>query len=660
MRVTTELGIKGRPVIHSLGRALREDSEPLRILALRGLMKLGASDVVDLVIPLILEPGELREHALSVVVAIGESAIRPLKALYPNADFHGKRAIATALARVGTAKGVDFLLENLLAEPFELQKHLGLCLCEAIDNLPPKDQRPIFNLVKKFSSLPRVRKDLQSQVVCLILLGHFRHEKDVLAARKILKNYAQRKHTAEVRRYAMVSLARSIMEAPVDVELTNFLKRCLCDDDWHNVAQHALSAFQRLELPRAANLKLVSLLRDSPHFSVHIHVFERLTRENRPEVAKAILPFLRDSRYRVRDAAEKALRSMPAAIGDLFSVLSDTVDTDLSHRLHAIVRDYPQDVKRKYLDRAINRFMTLHERNDRRAQFFLDLVRSIDPEPLRRKIYQKVESLRRSRSKDRWLKISRYLEVLWDHHLITAEGRYTFAVALIRQSSKDLSPHARRANLGLQVMRALIYDDTPGLVANLTKSKDLKPEDLFYIGFHFMEEGDELRPFARALLEYLVKKSPSSKIGRAASQKLGLHERLEAETAATPRRAGAGRLPAAARVRAARARKSAASPVTGQTAKKTAKKTAKSTGKRTAEKPRTAARSAPTRKKTAKKPTKKSAARARRSAAKASRSSKAPARSKSRRPSTAARKKSKKSGAKKTSRKRHKGRQRHR
>jgi hypothetical protein len=52
------------------------------------------------------------------------------------------------------------------------------------------------------------------------------------------------------------------------------------------------------------------------------------------------------------------------------------------------------------------------------------------------------------RSKDKWIKIAGYLQILWDHHLITPSGRYLFAVALIRQSNRDLSPPARRSNLG--------------------------------------------------------------------------------------------------------------------------------------------------------------------------------------------------------------------
>jgi hypothetical protein len=55
------------------------------------------------------------------------------------------------------------------------------------------------------------------------------------------------------------------------------------------------------------------------------------------------------------------------------------------------------------------------------------------------------------------------------------------------------------------------------------KDRDVGPEEIFYVGFHFMEEGEEMRPFAKALLEHLIKKYPKSKLASPARQKLDLH-----------------------------------------------------------------------------------------------------------------------------------------
>ena len=76
-RVFSELGISSKPVIKALGKCLREPYEPIQLAALKGLARLGASDVAHLVIPMILKGGDVREHVMAVVAAIGPSASEP-------------------------------------------------------------------------------------------------------------------------------------------------------------------------------------------------------------------------------------------------------------------------------------------------------------------------------------------------------------------------------------------------------------------------------------------------------------------------------------------------------------------------------------------------------------------------------------------------------
>ncbi|MGH2626835.1 MAG: HEAT repeat domain-containing protein, partial [Anaerolineales bacterium] len=393
--------------------------------------------------------------------------------------------------------------------------------------MPPNAQEPLYRPVLRFLASKKAKHQPPVLVAGLIILGYFRGERLSRAARAALLKYADRKNPPEVRRHALVSYHRLLGDGQPASDQVAALEKLLCDDDWHNVAQNALLTFQRVELPRPRVLKLTGLLHRSPHFSVHIHVFERLRGQDSREVARAIIPFLYDSRFRVRDAAEAALRSIPSAIEDLFGVLMDSEDSEVCQRVTGILREYPQEVKRRFVETATRRFMGLFDQNDTRYQFFFDFVQAIDAEPLRQRIYQKARMLKGGRSKDKWIKIGGYLQLLWDHHLITTAGRYLFAVALIRQSNKDLSPPARRANLGLRVLRALIYDDTPGLIGQLSKDPDIGPDEVFYIGFHFMEEGDEMRPFARALLDHLLRRYPKSRYAAPARQKLELHQPIE-------------------------------------------------------------------------------------------------------------------------------------
>ena len=107
--------------------------------------------------------------------------------------------------------------------------------------------------------------------------------------------------------------------------------------------------------------------------------------------------------------------------------------------------------------------------------------------------------------------------------MITSEGRYFFAIALIRQSSRDLDPASRRSDLGLRVLRALIYDSYIELVEKITVDKHIDPEDYYYLGFHFAEEGEQMGRFGIRMLRHLVEAFPRHKISEQAQQKLRLH-----------------------------------------------------------------------------------------------------------------------------------------
>ena len=527
IRIAAEIHLNSKEVIHSLSRCLREEPEPLRILALKALARLGARDVLGLVVPMVLEPGALREQALAVVTALGHPAVVQLCELYSKADFHGKLAVATALARIGGRQSMEFLLEILPVESSEVQKHITRCVCDCLEAMPPAAQLPFFKLVTRH--LPRKKSPAEAPMVAarLLILGYFHGEKMARPARALLLEFAGKEYPGDIRRHALVSFQRLVGEVPPGSEQIAALEKLLCDDDWNNVAQHALGALKKVDLTRPQILRLVDLLRESPHFSVHIHVFEKLRGIDSREVIRAIIPFLSDHRFRVREAAESALRSLPSAVEDLFKSLLEIEDSEVCQRISQILKEYPQEVKRRFVGEATRLFINLFDQGDTRHPFFFEFTQAIDPEPLRQRIYQKVRSLKTGRSKEKWIKIAGYLQILWDHHLITPDGRYLFAVALIRESSKDLSPPARRSNLGLRVLRSLIYDDTPGLAQALTRDKDVGPEELFYIGFHFMEEGEEMRPFANALLEHLIRKYPKSRFAAAGRAKLDLHVATE-------------------------------------------------------------------------------------------------------------------------------------
>ena len=557
-QVFSELGISTKPVIKALGNCLREPYEPMQLAALKGLARLGATDVSHLVVPMILKGGIIREHSMAVITAIGPSAIPQLRDLYEKADFNGRRAIISTLSAVNGKSAVEFLLKKLEEESFEQQQHLLARLSDSINTMKPAQQTPVFPLVQK---LLRGKPDSASpylHISGLILLGCFKGRSLAGRARKILRNYADQRHLPEIRRFAFISLYRQSDELKATPDYTRFLQKSLCDADWENVAQHALTGFKKIDLPAKDSIKLVQLLNKSPHFAVHIHIFERLKGIDKPEIAAAIVPFLSDSRFRVREAAEATLREISSGIESLFKTLVESEDLEVTQRVNSILQEFPQKTRCKYLDRAVKRLILLFERNDVRYRSFLEFVKGVDADPLRTKVYQKAVKLKNSSSRDKWVRITEYMQLLWDHHMITSEGRYFFAVALIRQSSRDLDPASRRSDLGLRVLRALIYDSYIELVEKITVDKHIDPEDYYYLGFHFAEEGEQMGRFGIRMLRHLVEAFPRNKISEQAQQKLRLHlgDEVEEEEAAEPSKAEKAKKPAGKKKKSAGKKKS--------------------------------------------------------------------------------------------------------
>ena len=524
IRVLSEVGITSKTVVQALGKCLREPNKELQVLALKALGQLGAGDVGPLVAPLILNEGVLGDHAMAVVTAVGPKMTPHLQRLYQEADARGKRAVVTALSTVGGHPAIEFLIERLPDEPFDLQNHLLSAICDAVERAPESSQAAIFRRVADLLQ-SRAARDRQTQISAIIMLGYVRSRSLVAKARDLLRKYTEKRRPSDVRRYSLISLGRLTSAAKLPPDYLAFLKKMLCDPDWQNVAQHALTSFQRIEMPAKSMPLLLEILRATPHAGVQRHIFARLEALNRPEVVRHIITFLADPRDPVRDLAQKSLQRLPLAVGDVFRELLTTEDIEVAQRLNSILAEFPVAVRRRYLARAAQALVRFFDKNDERYVSFLSFVRSVDPGPLRQLLYQKANALKAGKSREKWRKISSYLKILWDNHLITPEGRYLFAVALIRLSSKDLAPDARRANLGLQVLRAVIYDDQACLVKSLMKDRDLKPEDYFYLGFNFSEEGEQARPFGIAMLEHVVKVYPRSQVRGLAAHKLETQQR---------------------------------------------------------------------------------------------------------------------------------------
>ena len=66
----------------------------------------------------------------------------------------------------------------------------------------------------------------------------------------------------------------------------------------------------------------------------------------------------------------------------------------------------------------------------------------------------------------------------------------------------------------------LIRQDEPAIFAEVEKTKWLEAEELYYLGFHFVDHAGVMGEFGAKVLRHLVKRYPKNKLSANAKNKL--------------------------------------------------------------------------------------------------------------------------------------------
>jgi len=517
--------MRSKSVIAALGSCLDSDVEAVQIQALHALAQLGPAEAVDLVAPMLLEPGTVRQHAARVLALGGSASVARLKRLYPKADHHGRRAIANTLAEIGGRPAFDFLLRCMPGEDLELVKHLTAAARAVLARMPSATRLTAVRSLRTFLRDPKTQRNPHAVIGGLILLGGLADPKAADEARKMLLGYLAPKQPEAVRRNAAISIARLPVAAKQAEALVPKLVPLLCEKEWNPVPQNVLPLLQRLELTPRAAPKLLVLLKKSPHAAVHVHVLARLQGADTAPVVREVLPFLTAEHPRLREAAEAALKTMPSAIEPLFGLLVNSKDSEVINRAQWVLRAYPEAARKRYAGRAAEQALKLHEGGDAGARVFIDFVCGVDPATLQKRIATRVQTLKRGSSRNRWERIAGLLKLLADRNLLTPEQRYEYGLVLLRGSRKDVRRDARIADASLRVLSGLARQDGAKLVKRLVKERGLGADDYYYVGFHLSEGHDDQRVLGHAILTHVVDRFPRHKLRRAAKQKLDLLDR---------------------------------------------------------------------------------------------------------------------------------------
>jgi hypothetical protein len=244
---------------------------------------------------------------------------------------------------------------------------------------------------------------------------------------------------------------------------------------------------------------------------------EKLADQDTADVAEGLFAQLKHPDRGLRDEALRCLARLEHGRAALADQLLDAASSEeawpLARAQAPLVRNYAAGLRTKLLNRAC----TYLETEDRRADALLFVLREADPKELRDRLAERAAAYRKKKD---YPKALMYLRLLGRDPACGEALRFELAACGLKVSAQDLAPGARTADPALQQFGRLVHSHETPPIELVEKAKWLEPEDLFYLGFHFVEGTGPERDFGGQVLKLLLKKSGKSKLAKDARAKL--------------------------------------------------------------------------------------------------------------------------------------------
>jgi HEAT repeat protein len=509
VKILGEIGIRDGQIATALCRILDDPEQILRLQALDAIGQLRIDQALPQLLIRIQEGGAEAEVAAQAAARLGSKGTRALQELMKQVAPGLRRRIAGALAAGGTAAAetatVDILLDK---DPGVVDAAVRSLIAE-VPSFSPAQRRTladhILELVKPRRGSPLPTASETALIRLLAALGDPRGANAFWAR-------IESPHPPELRATALQALGT--LRLCHGKEKLSRILACACVPDFR-VAAPALMILKAVPVTDVAAHDWLILL-DAPDVAVRRFAVEKLAGKDLPEVAEALLRQLQHPDPGLRKEARARLAETEHGREALARELLDAPSSDeawmLARAQQPFVQTYSAGLRKKIFAEACKYL----EAGDRRAEALLFLLREADP-AVREQLEARALAGRRKKAYETALK---YLRFLLRDPACGETLRFEAAACALKLSNHDLSTDSRTADPGLQQLARLVHSHDVDPADRLKQAKWLAPEDLFYVGFHFIEGNRQEREFGSQALRLAIQRSPRSKLAKDAKSKL--------------------------------------------------------------------------------------------------------------------------------------------
>ncbi len=511
-RVFGELQPSDAPVLAALGDVAATGAGPAALFAVRALGASPEPAAVAHLVPALAGPPELRKEAEEAIGRLGRGALPYLKAAFADAPMPVRKAIASALVRLGGKPALELLFRGLADGDLDLSKHICFELDQAIQKTGDADRAALVEMVHSYLAEKRTQGNETALASGIILLGFLKSPK----SKAELLSFVRPRRPPEVRRRALLAL-RGIAQALTAGEVAA-LAACLEEEDFPSVVLPTMDLLRPLPLPAACADRLVRLA-GSPHQGVRDFAVYKMGRLDTPEAAKALIEQLDAPQPSVRELAVSSLQDNPAAAPLLLKRVKTEGDANRLWTVVRVLERHASEVPAAQAAALLRLMLECLEAGDRRAEPLSYLLRRVAPEQLDAALLKRATALK---EKGRLPEADRLLTTLVRGGAASPEALYQAATVALKLSPKGISRSERHADPCLERFDRLVGQPDFGLATRLCSDRSVTPQELFYVGFHFAEQLGERRAFGGALLQHVVAAAPRAAVGASARNKLRL------------------------------------------------------------------------------------------------------------------------------------------
>jgi HEAT repeat protein len=508
-RVLAEVGSRSPELHEALSRAMDDPIPAVRLQALTTLGQLRVDQALPKLLVRVNAGGPEAELAAQAVARLGARGTQALRGLMNQVAPGLRRRLAAALGEGGTPTAQTAAVDALLDKDPGVINAAVSSLTGKIPSLTPKERRAladrVLELLEQKKSEPRSPASESALIRLLVALADPRSEK---AFRKRIG--ADR--APEIRAAALQALGT--MALPRDKKSIHQLLHCACDRDFR-VAAPALMILKNIPLAQAKTDDWLMLF-EAPDPTVRRFAIEKLGDRKSPSIAEALLSQLEHPDPGLRDIAVSSLVKTNVGRDLLMKSLLESATAEGAWMLARILAKFASEYVPGF-GKFFKRASQYVEVDDRRAEPFLFLLRQIDAKSLRDTLEERGLALRK---KKRYEHAFHYFRLMARDPACSEDIRFELATCGLKLSEHDLAIESRTADPALQQFARLLRNYEIAPLARVKQAKWLGPEDLYYLGFHFIEGERQDREFGAEALRLAIKRSPQSKIAKDAKRKL--------------------------------------------------------------------------------------------------------------------------------------------